>query len=93
MDQGPTAPEFVDHARELTEALVAYTKLVDRQLAQQRDWKLAFRNGLLAGLGGVIGATVVVSLVVAILQPFRSLQAVGPMIERLDTVLKQNNRR
>ncbi|MDR3691782.1 MAG: DUF5665 domain-containing protein [Fimbriimonas sp.] len=67
--------------------------MTERQLAQQRSWKLALRNGLLAGLGGVIGATVVVSVIIAITQPFRRLDAIGPMIDHLDTTLQQSSRR
>jgi len=81
----PSEKELIEAMRELSAAL----KL---QLAQQRNWKLALRNGLLAGLGGVLGATVVVSLLIAIMQPFKRLEAVGPLIERLDTTLKQNPR-
>jgi hypothetical protein len=79
--------------RELIEALRRFTEVMERQLAQQRSWKLALRNGLLAGLGGVIGATVVVSILISIMQPFRGLEAVGPMIDRLDLTLRQSNRR
>ena len=67
-----------------------FSELIEKQLAQQRDWRLAFRNGLLAGLGGVIGATVVVSIIIAITQPFRRLDAVGPLIDRLDATLRQS---
>ncbi len=65
---------------------------MERQLAQQWSWKLALRNGLLAGLGGVIGATVVVSILIAVMQPFRQFDAIGPMIDHLDSTLQQSNR-
>ena len=79
--------------KELIEAINRFTAVIEKQSAQQRDWKLALRNGLLAGLGGVIGATVVVSILVWITQPFRRLEAIGPMIDHLDSSLRQSGKR
>ena len=76
---------------ELLKAIRDLTKVMERQLDQQRSWKLVLRNGLLAGLGGLLGATVVVSILVAVMQPFRRLEAIGPMIDRLDDSLKQTH--
>jgi hypothetical protein len=86
-------PESNLEPKELIEAINRFTTVIEKQAAQQRDWKLALRNGLLAGLGGVIGATVVVSILVWIIQPFRRLDAIGPMIDHLDTALRQTNKR
>jgi len=85
--------ESGDNEKELVEAISRFTAVMERQIAQQRDWKLSLRNGLLAGLGGVLGATVVVSILVWVMQPFRRLQAVGPMIDRLDSTLKRVDKR
>ena len=85
-DTKPTLRELLDASQQLT-------KVLEQQLRQQRSWKLALRNGLLAGLGGVLGATVVVSILIAITQPFKRLEAVGPLIDRLDTTLKQTGKR
>ena len=77
---------------ELLKAIRDLTKVMERQFDQQRSWKLVLRNGLLAGLGGLLGATVVVNILVAVMQPFRRLEAIGPMIDRLDDSLKQTHR-
>ena len=75
------------------EYIVAISKLtseISRLAAQQRDWKISLRNGLLAGLGGVLGATVLVSLIVYFLQPFKKVEAIGSMLDRLDTTIKKS---
>ena len=54
---------------------------------------LAVRNGMLAGLGGVLGATVVVGLLIAFLRPFERLNYVGPTLERLTRQLEKNDRK
>jgi hypothetical protein len=85
--------EVESNPTELQDSVQRLTAVIERQLAQQRNWKLMLRNGVLAGLGGVIGATVVVSILIAVLQPFKRLQAVGSMFDRLETTLKQSNKR
>jgi len=84
-------PSSVD--RDLLVAIQRLTEVIDAQTTQQRSLYLSLRNGLLAGLGGVIGATVVVSIIIAITQPFRRLDSIGPMIDHLDNVLQQSPRR
>ena len=79
--------------KELIDAINRFTAVIEKQAAQARDWRLALRNGLLAGLGGVIGATVVVSILIWVIQPFRRLEAIGPMIDHLDSSLRQSNKR
>lgn len=77
---------------ELIDTLRMLASEVAKQTLQQRDWRLPFRNGVLAGLGGVLGATIVVSLIVYVLQPFKQFEAFGPMIERLDRTLQRSSR-
>lgn len=91
----PLEPKSTPEQAPTAELLAAVAKLsaqLDRQTTMLKDWKFHLRNGVLAGLGGVVGATVVVSILVYVLQPFKQVQALGPMIERLDTTLKQNRR-
>lgn len=44
-------------------------RLLELQLAAQKDWRLSLRNGLLAGLGGFLGATIVAAILVSFLKP------------------------
>ncbi len=78
-----------DRDEQLLQAISDLTVEIHRLANQQRSWKIALRNGLMAGLGGVLGATVLVSILVYTLQPFRKLEGLGPVIERLDRTLKQ----
>jgi transposase len=66
--------------------------LMERQIANHRNWRLAFRNGLVAGLGTILGMTVLVSILVSALKPFKKLETLGPMIDRLDQTLQERNR-
>lgn len=60
--------------------LERHNSLLERQLANDRNWKLKLVNGMVAGLGGFLGATVIVSLAIYLLQPFDGLT---PMLDRL----------
>jgi len=77
---------------ELIKALDRNTVAIERRTLQASDWKVALRNGLLAGLGGVLGATLVVSLLIWILQPFKEFGPLKPTLDRLTEALEQNNR-
>lgn len=95
LEPKPTPEQLPPSETPPAELLAAVAKLsaqLDRQTTMLQDWKFHLRNGVLAGLGGVVGATVVVSIIVYVLQPFKQVQALGPMIERLDTTLKQDRR-
>ena len=48
-----------------------------------------FIGGVFAGLGTVVGATVLVSIVVWLAKPLSRIEHLGPMIERLTEVLEQ----
>jgi hypothetical protein len=81
-DQSVESEAFISAVRQLTLA-------VNQQVDNQRSWKLIFRNGVVAGLGGVLGATVVLSLLLYILQPLKRIEALNPTMERLDNTLKR----
>lgn len=50
-------------------------------LDRSTAYKMAFFKGVLSGLGGVIGATVLVALLVWILSLFHSLPFVGHIVD------------
>ncbi len=45
-------------------------------------WQGSLRNGLLIGLGSVVGATVLVSLLALFLRPFANVEFFRPYVER-----------
>ena len=55
----------------------------------QRDWRFSLRNGLLGGLGGVLGATVLVSLLVWIIQPLKQLELLKPSLDKIGQELER----
>jgi hypothetical protein len=68
-------------------------ELTAQLIRNQTDWKLAFRNGLVTGFGTVVGATVLVSLLIWLLQPLRQLQFLKQPLDRIATELEQRDRR
>ena len=76
-------------SEELMRAIEALTLVVQKQVNNQRDWKLVLRNGMVAGLGGLLGATLIVSTLVYFLEPLKRIEAWSPAIERLDNALKK----
>lgn len=86
-DNPPSEPN--DLLRELKRS----NELITRLVANQLNWKLAFRQGIVAGLGGVIGATVVVSILVAILQPFKRVEILKPTLDRIAAELERRPKR
>lgn len=77
----------------LIEALGRNSELLAMRLKYDKDWRMPLRNGILAGFGGVIGATLVVSLVLWILQPFRTFEPLKGTLDRLSTALEQSGSR
>lgn len=59
---------------------------IDRNQA----YKMSFIKGLLAGFGGVIGATIVVALLLWVLTFFDNIPLVGRFTERTRTTIEQS---
>ena len=79
---------------EVREALLEELRRVNDLTAElirvRKDWKIAFRQGLLAGLGGVIGATVLVSVLIWMLQPLKKLEILKPTLDRIAQQLERS---
>lgn len=70
----------------LEELLTRNADLLETLIKQRQDWRIALRNGIVAGLGTVIGATIVVGLLVQVLRPF---EQISPFFERIATQLEK----
>ncbi len=59
---------------------------------KNRTYKMSFVKGILAGFGGVIGATIVVALLLWVLSLFDQVPLIGPFTNRIqDTVQTKGN--
>lgn len=59
---------------------------------RSRIYKMSFIKGLMAGFGGVIGATIIVALVLWVLSLFNTIPIIGPFVEKVqETVDTQPN--
>lgn len=85
MNPTPTPPEYDRWIAELKRN----SDLTAELIRVHRDWKLALRQGLLTGLGGVIGATVLVSLLVWSLQPLKRLEVLKDPLDRIAQQLER----
>jgi hypothetical protein len=65
--------------------------LLAKLIRTNTDWRLALRQGLMTGLGGVIGATVLVSIMLWLIQPLKRLDALKPTLERISRQLEAGN--
>lgn len=64
-------------------------ELTAEHLRVHRDWKLALRQGLLTGLGAAIGATVLLSVLLWMLQPLKRLEVLKPTLDRIAQQLER----
>ncbi len=83
-----TEPDETKTFKDLAKQLERMGDLLERDI-KMRSWQVALRNGLLAGLGGVIGATLVASLLISMLRWFSPIQGIGPALERIAEALEQ----
>ncbi len=59
-------------------------------LDKAKFYKMNFIKGLVAGFGGVIGATIVVALLLWILSLFQEIPIIGPLVDNLRGTLQEN---
>jgi hypothetical protein len=83
----PTAADYEKLGRVIEGALIDdYIELLGNT---RRQLRLSFLRGIAAGLGSVIGATVIVALLVWILHLFGWLPVVGHLLQSTGTQIKQ----
>lgn len=59
---------------------------------RNRMYKMSFFKGVAAGLGGVVGATIIVAILLWVLNLFDQVPLIGPFADKLhDTVQIKNN--
>jgi hypothetical protein len=75
--------------RALLDELKRGNELLADVIRLQRNWRLSFWRGLLAGLGGAIGATLLVSLLIWMLQPLKKLEVLKPTLDRIAQELER----
>lgn len=63
--------------------------LLEERNALLKDWRISLRNGLLTGLGGVVGATVLVTLTLTVIRPLQSVESLRPILERIAADLER----
>jgi len=63
--------------------LARSNQLLEEQIRLQRDWRVALRNGMASGLGALVGATVLVSVLLWVIRPFEEFKLLRPALERL----------
>lgn len=54
-------------------------------------FKMSFIKGILTGLGGVIGATIVVALLLWVLNLFDEIPLIGPLSDKLQNTVDVKN--
>jgi hypothetical protein len=59
-------------------------------LDKKQTYKMSFIKGVVGGLGGVIGATIVVALLLWILSAFRQVPLLGPVIRNTQHTVESN---
>lgn len=57
-------------------------------LERKQMYKMSFLKGLVTGLGGVLGATIVVALLLWILSVFNHVPFVGPIFDNVQDTIK-----
>jgi hypothetical protein len=76
----------------LIEAVEKNTQVLERSCRVTNDWKRVFFRAVVAGFGGLIGATIVISLMFTVLEPLKGFRGLGPAIDRLADKLESQPR-
>ena len=76
-------PELQDAIERLTTQVEAQNKLLREFIESHTHFGKRLVAGLWTGLGTVLGATVVVSLLIVVLKPLAEVDWVGPIVNRV----------
>lgn len=57
-------------------------------ISKKEMLKMSFLKGVVAGLGGVIGATIVVGLLLWVLSLFDTVPLIGPLVDNVEGTVK-----
>lgn len=76
-------PEPNPQIVELLAELRRTNDLLAEQVKQSKNWKREFGISMLRGLGAVIGATLLVSVILFALQPLRKIERLEPMLDKV----------
>lgn len=57
---------------------------------KNQTYKMSFIKGLLSGVGGVLGATIVIALLLWLLSFFSSIPLIGPFTEKATETIQQS---
>lgn len=79
--------------RELLEEMQRLRGAVEAQTKFLRDWRMPARNAAIASIAGVLTATLGVSLLVQIFQPFKNIEMLRPLIEKVSDALDQDGKK
>lgn len=58
---------------------------------QNQSYKYSFLKGIATGVGGVIGATVVIGIILGILTRFQEIPLIGPFAQKVQTTIQKSN--
>ncbi len=71
----------------LGELLVSLGQLGITEGARKKIYRIAFFKGIITGLGGVIGATIVVALLLFLLSLFSEIPLIGDVFQSVESTI------
>jgi len=71
-----------DLARVLDQLNTFHTDLL-RDIEARRSWKLAFRNGVIGALGGIVASALFFAFAVRVFAPLNRIDSLKPILERI----------
>ena len=82
---------LVESIESLNQRLDRQNKLLDAYVKNQSSFKGRFIAGLWTGLGTVLGATVLVSMLILMLKPLSKVDWISPIVNRVIDALESRS--